>query len=38
MEYKKIADPINGIPKVGLWPKKFSDREMRRMKAEEEAM
>ena len=37
IEYKKLTDQANGIQRVGLWPKKFSDRELARMKAEDAA-
>ena len=28
---------MNGIQRIGLWQKKFSDRELAKMKAEEDA-
>lgn len=37
MEFKSFTNPIIGLEKVGLWQKKFSSRELAKMKAEDEA-
>ena len=37
IEYKKLTDPANGIQRVGLWPKKLSDRELAKIRAEDAA-
>ena len=37
LEYKKLNDPVFGVKKVGLWPKKYSQRELAMIQAQEKA-
>ena len=37
VEYKKLSDPVFGVQKVGLWPRKYTPRELAMIRAQEEA-
>ena len=37
VEYKKLSDPVFGVQKIGLWPKKYSPRELAMIRAQEQA-
>ena len=37
LEYKKLCDPVFGVQKVGLWPKKYTQRELAMIQAQEQA-